>query len=152
MDGKMLLHHRLFFIIDCLTQNIEDTSQSVLAYRHRNGRSGSHGLHAADQTVSTAHGDTSHRIITQMLGYLSRQAAAVFCGDLDRLIDLRQFSLAELDIQNRTDDLCDLTNVLLCHLVSPFSFFHILCRQSDTDDTRIPRFFCPLPGLSHMEN
>ena len=67
VNRKILFHLWLLFIINRLTQNIEDTSQSILAHRNRDRRACSHGIHAADKAVRASHGNTSHRIITQML-------------------------------------------------------------------------------------
>ncbi len=121
VNRKICVYFRLLFIVNRLTQNIEDTSQCLLAHRDGNRRPGCHGLHTANQAIGTAHGDTTNRIITQMLGYLGHQGTAFLPVNPDRFIDLRQLSLAELNIQNGTDDLCDLAYVLFCHLVSPYS-------------------------------
>ena len=54
-----------------------------------------------------------------MLGNLNDQLPTIFSGDLNGVIDFRKSALGEFNIQNGTDDLSDLTNVILCHLISP---------------------------------
>ena len=55
-----------------------------------------------------------------MLGNLCYQLSS-FVTDLYGIIDLRKNSLGKLDIQDGTDHLGDLTCILCCHLITPFS-------------------------------
>ena len=106
------------FIIDRLPQYIKDSSQSHLTYRNRNGTSGSHSLRSPHETIGWTHGDAAHHIISKMLGNLSNQLAS-FMGNLNRIIDLGENPLAELDIKDGTDNLGNFTCILCCHLLTP---------------------------------
>ena len=59
-----------------------------------------------------------------MLSNLNDQLAAIFERDVDRIVDLRQSALRKLDIQNGTDNLCNLTYIFICHLL--FSLYLIM--------------------------
>ena len=56
-----------FFIINCFTENVENTSQCLFTYRHRNRAACSDSLHTTHKTISRSHGNTADSIITQML-------------------------------------------------------------------------------------
>ena len=43
----------------------------------------------------------------------------------DRIIDLWQVITAKLDIQNRTDDLCDLSCTIICHVISSCFLYRV---------------------------
>ena len=119
MDRKILLHRRLLLIVNGLSQHIENTPQRILSHRYGNRRAGRNRVHAASQTIRTSHSDTFYRIIAKILSHLHHQPAAVIQRNLDGLVDFRNLALGELDVDNRTDDLCDFANILFCHLVSP---------------------------------
>jgi len=51
-----------------------------------------------------------------MLGYFDYQFPAIFCWDIDSIIDLRQFAFGELDIKYRTNDLSDLSYIFFRHI------------------------------------
>ena len=129
MNREMFFYFRCWFLIDWITQNVKDTSQSFFSNRHGNRSACCCSFHTTYQSIGCAHGDTSYGIIAKMLGYFYNQSAAVFCGNINGFIDVRQLALAELDIQYGTDDLGDLTNILFCHLVSPLFIFHSLLRK-----------------------
>lgn len=113
VDRELFLRLRSFFIVDRLSQNIENSSKCLLTDRHHDRSTGRNGIHAADKTVGGTESDASYRIITEMLGNLNREDPAILCGDLNGVIDLRQPALGKFDIQNGTDDLSNFTNVFL---------------------------------------
>ena len=119
MDRQMRFHLRLLLIINGFAQNVENTSQGLFANRNADRRASCYCFHASHKSVCASHGDAADSIVTQMLRYLSSQCGPILCFDADRLIDLRQLALAELNIQNGTDDLRHLAYILFCHVVSP---------------------------------
>ena len=119
VDWKVFFHLWPFFIVNWLAQYIENTAQRILTNRYGNRRAGCNGVHTTSQTIGGSHCDTSYGIVTKILCNLNGQAAAVFQRNSDCLVDFRNLALGELDIHDRTDDLCDLTSILFCHLASP---------------------------------
>ena len=127
------LRHRFF--VNRLTQYVEHASQSIFSHRNTDRSAGCDCFHSSAQTVCRTHGNTSYRIVSQMLGNFGNQLAAVLTLNPDRLIDQRKLTRLEANIQYGTDDLGDLTNILFCHLVSPLFYNEI-------------RFSC-MPMISH---
>ena len=70
VDRELFLRLRSFFIVDRLSQNIENSSKCLLTDRHHDRSTGRYGIHAADKTVGGTESDASYRIITEMLGNL----------------------------------------------------------------------------------
>ena len=109
VDGPMLHIRGSLFIIDGITNNIKHTSQSLFPYRYGDRTACTDGFHTSDQSVCRTHSDAFYSIISQMLCHLYHQCAAIPCGDVDGIIDLRQIALRKFDIQYCTDDLGDLS-------------------------------------------
>ena len=57
-----------------------------------------------------------------MLSNLYNQPAAVFQRNIDCFVNLRQITFLEFDIQNGTDNLSNFTNIITCHLFSPYGW------------------------------
>ena len=123
MDRPLLIGLRCLDLIDRITENIEQSAQCVLADRHGNRCAGCDGIHATDKSIRWSQSNTSYCIITQMLSNLYNQPAAVFQRNIDCFVNLRQITFLEFDIQNGTDNLSNFTNIITCHLFSPY-FLH----------------------------
>ena len=102
-------------IINRLSQNVKDTPQGLFTHRNRNRSAGRNRIHSSHQTVGAAHGNTSDRIVTQMLRYLNRQFAAVSGRNTNRFVDLGKLTLVKADVKHRTHDLGNLSFVFSCH-------------------------------------
>ena len=118
VDGLKTHTLRSRLVVNGLSQHIEDTSQGVFTHRHSNRRAGGDGFHASHQAVRGAHGNTSHGIVAQMLGYFHRQFTAVPARNHDCLVDFRQLALTKADIQHRTNDLGNPSYIFSCHKTS----------------------------------
>ena len=155
VDRKLFLRFRSFFIVDRLSQNIENSSKCLLTDRHHDRSAGRYGIHAADKTVGGTESDASYRIITEMLGNLNREDPAILCGDLNGVIDLRQPALGNFDIQNGTDDLSNFTNVFLCHLTSPCLYHNYSATQASGKNLSqhiMPTDFCLLYAVYYLQH
>ena len=93
------------FIINGFTKYVKHTSQCIFSYRYGNGRTCCLRIHSSHQSVSRSHGDTSYRIITQMLCYLDCQIGTIRASDPDCFIDLWKVPFFELNIEYGTDNL-----------------------------------------------
>jgi hypothetical protein len=75
-----------------------------------------HGRHAALQTIGRLHRDGPHAVLAQVLLDLDDDvdhvlgAIARLPGDADRVVDVRQMAVRELDVHDRSDDLHDLAD------------------------------------------
>jgi len=111
VDRKARLGLHGLAVVDRVTDHVEDAAEALGPDGHRDGAAGvAHG-HAADQPVGRVHRDGADGVLAEVLGDLERQV--LFCGrdagvrDLQCAEDLRQLAVAELDVDNRTDDLDD---------------------------------------------
>ena len=93
VDCPFLLCLWRLILIDRLSEHIEHSSKCILPHRHRNRCSCCDSIHAADETISRSHGDTSDCIVAQMLCNLNDQLSAVFQRHLDCIVYLRQITL-----------------------------------------------------------
>jgi hypothetical protein len=108
VDGQVLggVHRALG--VDGLPQHVEDAAQGGLAHGHADGRPGVGHLGAARQAVGGGHGHRAHPVVAQVLLDLAGEAAAVGARDLDGVVDGRQVTGRELDVDDRAGDLDDL--------------------------------------------
>ena len=111
---SLCLWHR--FVIYRFAKYIEHTPKCTLTNGNRDRRACRNSVHSSHQSVRRSHGDTSHCIITQMLCNLDRQFCTITSCNLNGIVQLWELSLAELYIKNRTDNLGNFTNYLICHL------------------------------------
>ncbi len=124
VDRLVALCLRSRFVIYRFAKYVKHTSKCTLTHRNRDRRTCRNSIHPSHKSVSRSHGDTSHCIITQMLCNLDRQLSAITSCDLHCIVQLRKLPFAELHIKNRTDNLGNFTNYLICHLfVSSLSYF-----------------------------
>jgi len=72
-------------------------------------------FHAAHDGVRRRHGDGAHLVASDVLlhfdGHVNVGAVRRLAGDLKRVVELRKVLGLELDVENRTDDLNDLSDV-----------------------------------------
>ncbi len=115
MNRIILYALRYRLLINRLTENVEHTSKSILAYRYGNRCSGSNCIHPTNKSVGRSHCDTAYRIVTQMLGNLYNQFSTVFAGDFNCVVDFRKICLAEPDIKYGADNLCNLSYGCFLH-------------------------------------
>src|SRR5262249_6781632 len=104
----------------------QDPAEGLLADRHGDRGPRVHGLHAADHPVRRLHRDAPHDVLTELLGHFGNDvdlAAALLALvlDADRVVDGRKFPRRELDVEDRPDDRDDLADVLLRHVLRPYS-------------------------------
>ena len=118
--------HMLYFcggsnLINWFTQYIKHTPQSLLANWNGNSRSSCFCVHSPNQSVCRTHGNTSHCIITQMLGNLNHQFFSLFERNIDGFIDLRETAFGKFNIQNGPDNLSDFTYIFSWHTFTPYN-------------------------------
>ena len=77
VDRPVLDILRRVDLIDRITQNVEHASERILSDRHADRSARGDCLHTAHKSVRRSHGDTSDRIITQMLGRLNDKLTTV---------------------------------------------------------------------------
>ena len=104
------------FIIYRFAKNVEHTSKCALTNRNRNRCACCNGIHPSYKSVSRSHGDTSYRIVTQMLCNLDCELCIITSRNFNRIVNFRKLSLLKLNVENRTDNLGNFTYYLICHL------------------------------------
>ena len=117
LRGRLLIHR--------LPQQIEHTAQTLIADRYRNGAAGIHSLGAAHQAVRGGHGNAAGHIIANMLCNFHNQRFAVILK-FHRIQQGGQFTVGKPNVQNRTGNLHNLTDVFLWHSTHSFVSFKIL--------------------------
>ena len=111
----LLLGFGLGLVINGITQQIEDSSESFLADRYFYRSACINGIHTSDKTIGAAHGDTAHDIVTDMLRYLDNELLAVVVN-LNSIEQVGQIFGSKSYIQNRADYLHYCADILICHL------------------------------------
>ena len=96
-----------------LPNNIDNTSQCRMAYRHGNLLAGIEDFLSPDQTIRRIHGDGPNGVFTQMLGNLNDQIPFLIIdgriGNFKSRINLRKISFLELYVNNWANDLRNLS-------------------------------------------
>ena len=153
VNRLVALCFRSRFVIYRFAKYVEHTSKCAFTNGNRNRCTCRNSVHPSYKSVRRPHGDTSYRIITQMLRNFDCQLCAVASCNFNCVIQLRKLSLAELHIKNRTDNLGNFTNYLICHLfvssLSNIFFAHILSRKvypNETEKFRISFRFMISPA------
>jgi hypothetical protein len=103
--------------VDGFTDHVQYAPQRSFTYRHRNRTTGIDGLHPSHHAVSWQHGNGANAPFTEMLLYFSddfdgRRHVKTVRNNSKRLIDGWQILSFEFDVDHRTDDLDDFTDVL----------------------------------------
>ena len=142
VNRKVLYAFRRLFIINRITCYVKDTPQGLLTYRNTDRSPGSRCFHAPYKSVTGAHRNAAHCIVTQVLCHFHYQPAAILLLNMDCLVDGWQFAAGELDIQYRTNDLSDFSYILFCHI---FAFPTRLTRHLGRFGSLLPNFFYLTP-------
>ena len=104
VDGPAFLGLDRRAVIDGLAQKVENASETFLAHRHADGRTGINSFHAAHQAIGAVHGDAAHHIIADVLSNLGGDDLLPMLNG-DGIAQGGQFPFRKADIQYRTDDL-----------------------------------------------
>ena len=108
VDRKHTLGVNWTLLIDWLSNNIHNSSKSLWSDWNHNWRSSISDFLTSNETLSRIQSDSSDVVTTQVLGDLKNKS--VFStNDLKGVKNLRKVTL-ELDIDDGTDDLRDLSN------------------------------------------
>eukprot|EP00756_Hemistasia_phaeocysticola_P019160 Hpha_TRINITY_DN15643_c1_g2::TRINITY_DN15643_c1_g2_i1::g.101236::m.101236/K02835/prfA, MTRF1, MRF1; peptide chain release factor 1 len=101
-------------LVDRLTEHVEDTAQRRLPHRDTDLRAGVHRLLAQLQQVSRLHSNRTGRLPVQVLHDLKLQGL-VTPGDVRHVqrSQHRRHTLREVHVHHRTDDLNNVTDLLL---------------------------------------
>ena len=73
MDRHSFFCLRLWFIVNSFAQNVENSAQCFLAYRHCDSTACIHSFCATNKTICRCHSDTSYHVIAKMLSYFNNQ-------------------------------------------------------------------------------
>ena len=113
-------------IINRLTKQVKNTSQTLLTDWNRNRRTAVHSLGSAHQSIRTAHSNTANNIVANMLRNLDRQLfLAIF--NFNSVQKLRQLAIFKSNIQYRSNNLNNGTDASFSHSVAPL--IHISARH-----------------------
>ena len=104
--------------VDRLAEHVQHAAERLRADRHRNRLAEVGRRHAALHAVGRLHRDRAHAVLAEVLLHLGddvehRRAALAVGHDAQRVVDFRQVAGLELDVDDRSDDLNDLADVLL---------------------------------------
>ena len=94
MDRPALLDFGGRLVVNRLSEQIEYTPKALITYRNGNGTSRIDSIGSANQSVCGTHRNAADYIVTDLLRYFSDQFSVIHI-DLDRIQQLRQFTLAE---------------------------------------------------------
>ena len=117
-------------IIDRLAEHVHHAAERGGPDGHRDRLAQVDRLHAALHAVGRLHRDRPHARLAEVLLDLAddvdlRLARFAFGLDLNGVVDVRQVAVGELDVDDRTDDLNDLADLLLrCDFSCHISSFH----------------------------
>ena len=121
MDNPFFTVFNWFSVIDRLSKYIEQTSQSLLTYRHFDTSSGSGNFHSLLQTFTGSQHDTTCNVVTYMLGYFhdaAFSAIVYFQGIFDKW---KFFSTIKFYVYDRSHDLYDSS---FCHITAAHFLFY----------------------------
>ena len=110
--APFLLGHDVALLVDRLAEDVEHTSEGLLADGHLYARARSSDLHILAESLTCGEHDTAHDVVAHMLSDLHNAASAVDLNG-ESVPDHGELSRGELNVYNRSDDLSYLT------------FFHI---------------------------
>ncbi len=124
MDREALLGLDRSHLVDGLADDVEHAAQYLRPDRHRDGLAQVLGLHSAHHAVGRFHGDRTHAALAQVLLDLADDRdrlgnVEALARDPDRVVDLRQVPLGELNVDRRAGDLDDFAN--LRHVDNPLT-------------------------------
>jgi peptide chain release factor 1 len=95
-------------LVNGVTSDVHDTAKSRGADGNSDGSTGIMGSSTSDETLSTVHGNATDDVLTQMLGDLENELLTIVLS-LNRVENGRELSAIELDVDDGTDDLVNLS-------------------------------------------
>ena len=98
-------------LINGLTNDVHDTTESSGTDGNPDGCAGINDLLATNETLCTVHGNGTDRVLTKVGGHLKDETATVEVLDLEGVQDGGQVLRVELDINDGTNDRLDGTNL-----------------------------------------
>ena len=102
-------------VVDRIAQNIENTTQSSRSNRNLDRRPRVKGFHPPLQSISGGHGHAANGAVTQVLHDFSRNSdlyANVFAFDQNRIINSGKLLRQKFDVNNRSNNLYDMTSII----------------------------------------
>lgn len=115
VDSPSLLCFGSRLVVNGFSEKIEDPSQSISSDRNGDRCACIYGISASYQSVSGRHCNTSYNVVTDMLRNLAHQLLAVKLN-FYRIEKIGQVILFKADINDRSDYLNNLSNIVLRHL------------------------------------
>ncbi|KAH3670907.1 hypothetical protein OGAPHI_000618 [Ogataea philodendri] len=104
VDWVSLLALNWTSLVNRLTNNVDDSTQSTSSDRDGNWRTSVKDGLTSNETLSTIHSNSSDGVLTQVLGDLQDQLLVVTLVDGQCIQNSWQFTLFELDVDNGTDN------------------------------------------------
>ena len=108
MDGKQLLGVDGTLLVNGLTDDIDNSTESLGADGHLNGAASVNDALASDEALSGVEGNGSHVVATEMLSNLKNESLTGIL-DLEGVENRREVAL-ELNIDDGTNDLGNLAH------------------------------------------
>ena len=121
VDGPALDVLRRGLLVDGLAQQVEHAAQALVTNGHLDRFAGVHGIRTADKAVGGRHGNAAHDVIANVLGNLNDQLFAVVF-QFNGVQKGGQFTVPESDVQYRSHDLYDRSDVFVWHSASLLSW------------------------------
>ena len=116
MNIPAFFNIRRGLIVNHVSQHIKYSSQCLSSHRHTDGFSGIRGGNPPAQAVRRSHGDTAHRIVSDMLGGFHRQQF-IPVGNRQRIVDGRKIAFLKANVYHRSHDLRYHAGSFLCHFI-----------------------------------
>ena len=110
----LLRRHGAIRKVHRLAEHVHDATERLGPDGHRDGPAEILGLHAALQAVGRLHRDRADAVLAQVLFDLDDEVDLVGAGladDAHGVVDRRQVAARELDVDDRADDLNDLSDL-----------------------------------------
>ena len=104
--------------VNRVTDHVEHTSFNLATHGHGDGGAGRFHFQTARKAVRIVHGHCANHIITDVLLHFDHECAAVGVLYFQGIVDVRENFLGgapverEMNIDHRTDDLRNITNLL----------------------------------------
>jgi len=93
-----------------LSDNIKDTAKGLRSDRHLDRGAGVHASLSTDETLSGLHSNAADSVLSKVLGDLEDEAGLILGAvNLEGVKDLGEVSIVELDVDDGTNDLGDLS-------------------------------------------
>ena len=117
MDRPALLGVDRAALVDRLAEDVHDAAEGLAADGDGDRGAGGDGLHAADHSVGRLHGDAADLVLADVVGHFDDDVDGHFpelavVEDADGVVDRGQLAFIELDVDGRSDDLDDPSDML----------------------------------------